>query len=182
MSKMTINLKILVCILLIGLLSSATFAQKRKSQRSTQKTTTQRNNNVETKVEISTGAEKVSIQIVNLARFIYVLGGVAKGIEEIDEQVKKGKIDSSLVEKNQEFKRKTIQSIRDLRAGLAALEVEFRTKQSLKPYLEKISGITDESAMAEDQAIAGKFVEAGRTLLLVIEKLSSTLAAMSSRQ
>lgn len=177
MSKMTINLKILVCILLIGLLSSATFAQKRKSQRSTQ-----RNNNVETNVEISTGAEKVSIQIVNLARFIYVLGGVAKGIEEIDEQARKGKIDNSLIEKNQEFKRKTIQSIRDLRAGLAALEVEFRTKQSLKPYLEKISGITDESAMAEDQAIAGKFVEAGRTLLLIIEKLSSTLAAMSSRQ
>jgi hypothetical protein len=174
---MTINLKILVCILLIGLLSSATFAQKRKSQRSTQ-----RNNNVETNVEISTGAEKVSIQIVNLARFIYVLGGVAKGIEEIDEQARKGKIDNSLIEKNQEFKRKTIQSIRDLRAGLAALEVEFRTKQSLKPYLEKISGITDESAMAEDQAIAGKFVEAGRTLLLIIEKLSSTLAAMSSRQ
>jgi hypothetical protein len=60
--------------------------------------------------------------------------------------------------------------------------VEFRTKQSLKPYLEKISGITDESAMAEDQAVAGKFVEAGRILLSVIEKLSSTLAAMSSRR
>ncbi len=160
----------------MGLLPLAAFAQKRKSQRSTQ-----RNNNAEAKVEISAGAEKVSIQIINLARFIYVLGGVAEGIEEIDEQAKKGKIDSSLVEKNQEFKRKTIQSIRDLRAGLAALEVEFRTKQSLKPYLEKISGITDESAMAEDQAAAGKFVEAGRTLLLIIEKLSSTLAAMSSR-
>jgi hypothetical protein len=34
------------------------------------------------------------------------------------------------------------------------------------------------SGTAEDQAVAGQMTESGKTLLLVIEKLSDTLAAL----
>lgn len=124
------------------------------------------------------GAEKVSIQIKNTTKFLYNLGSIAKGIEEIDTAVKERKASREIADKNTEFKRNVLQSIRNLRAGLVALEVEFRTKPELKPFLFQIQGISDISGTAEDQAIAGQFHESGRTLLFVVEKLADTLASM----
>ncbi len=128
--------------------------------------------------DIRSGAEKVSTQIKNVSKFIYVLGGVAKGIEDIDKQVKTGRVSRDIAEKNVQFKQDVIQSIRNLRAGLVALEIEFRTKPALKNYLFQIQGISDMAAAAEDQATAGQLTESGKTLLVVIEKLSNTLAAL----
>ncbi len=105
---MTKVAKILVLLICFASLFSVSFAQIRKAQRSTKQT------NVKTtevaKSEITAGAEKVSVQIVNLTKFIYVLGGVARGIEEIDEQARQGKASKALIDKNEEFKRRTIQA------------------------------------------------------------------------
>ncbi len=127
---------------------------------------------------IRNGAEKVSTQIKNVSKFIYVLGGIAKGIEDIDKSAKTGRLSRDVTSKNAQFKQDVIQSIRNLRAGLVALEIEFRTNPALKNYLIQIQGISDMSGTAEDQATAGQLNEAGKTLLLVIEKLSDTLAAL----
>ncbi len=127
---------------------------------------------------LKTGAEKVSIQIKNTTKFLYNLGSIAKGIEEIDKAVLDRKASREVADKNAKFKRDVLQSIRNLRAGLVALEVEFRTRPELKPFLFQIQGISDISATSEDQAIAGQFFESGRTLLFVVEKLSDTLASM----
>ncbi|HXG84935.1 MAG TPA: hypothetical protein VNI84_13015 [Pyrinomonadaceae bacterium] len=126
--------------------------------------------------EIKEGAEKVSTQLKNVTKFIYVLGGVAGGIEDIDKD--SGKVSRAAADLNGENKQKVIQTIRNLRAGLAALEVEFRIKPALKNYLFQINGITDISGSAEDEAAAGQFVQSGKTLLLVVEKLADTLAAL----
>ena len=80
--------------------------------------------------------------------------------------------------KNNQFKQDVIQSIRNLRAGLVALEIEFRTKPEIKNYLFQIQGISDMAGIAEDQATAGQLTESGKTLLFVVEKLSDTLAAL----
>lgn len=125
-----------------------------------------------------TGAEKVSIQIKNVSKFLYTLGGVAKGIEDIDKAVRERKASAEVARQNQEFKRQVIQSIRNLRAGLVTLEADFRLKPELRPYLLQIQGISSISGTAEDQALDGQFTESGRTLLFVIEKLADTLAAM----
>ena len=106
------------------------------------------------------------------------MGGVARGIEDIDKEVRAGEASPEVARKNRQFKRQVIQSIRNLRAGLIALEADFRVKPELKPYLFQIQGISDISGTAEDQALAGQFTESGRTLLFVIEKLADTLAAM----
>jgi hypothetical protein len=126
------------------------------------------------------GAEKVSIQIKNTTKFLYNLGGIAKGIEDIDKAVRERKASKEVADKNTEFKRSVLQSIRNLRAGLVALEVEFRTKPELKPFLIQIQGISDISGTAEEQALSGQFHESGRTLLFVVEKLADTLASMPS--
>lgn len=125
-----------------------------------------------------TGAEKVSIQIKNVSKFLYTLGGIARGIEDIDKDIKAGKVSPEVARKNREFKQQVIQSIRNLRAGLIALETDFRLKNELKPYLLQIQGISNISGTAEDQALDGQFTESGKTLLFVIEKLADTLAEM----
>lgn len=124
---------------------------------------------------VQSDAQKVSNQVMNVTKFIYLLGGIAKGIEDLDNDKKANR---AALDRNAANKKAFIQTIRNLRAGLAALEVEFRTKPLLRKYLLKIEGIADLSAQAEDLALAGRFSESGRPLVSVVEKLADTLVAM----
>lgn len=166
---------LLVCVLALAMTAAA---QRKKT---TKKTTTKPTTTTVTttnNLEIKNGAEKVSTQIKNITKFIYVLGGVARGIEDADKEAKAGKLSKTAVDKNNEFKQAVITSIKNLRAGLAALEVEFRTNPALKPYLLQIDGVTAMCGQAEDLAAAGKFTDSGKVLLVVVEKLSDTLVAL----
>lgn len=129
-------------------------------------------------LEIKQSAEKVAIQLKNVASFIYTLGGVATGIEDADKEARAGKLSKTAVDKNNQFKQAVIQSIRNLKAGLASLEIEFRTKTPIKPYLAQINGVTDLATSGEDLALAGQFTASGKSLIAVVEKLADTLAAM----
>ena len=129
-------------------------------------------------VELKAGAQKVSTQIKNVSKFIYNLGGVARVIEDLDREIAAKKASSSAPELYARNKQAIVSSIKNLRVGLAALEIEFRTKPALRNYLFQIQGIADMTGRAEDQATAGQLTESGKTLLLVVEKLSDTLAAL----
>lgn len=152
-------------------------AQKRRTPTRKTRTTagaTAASNNL----EIKSGAAKVSTQIKNVSKFIYNLGGIARVIEDLDKDIAARKASRNAPELNQKIKQDVVTSIRNLRAGLVALEIEFRTKPALKNYLFQIQGISDMSGSAEDQASNGQFTESGKTLLMVVEKLSDTLAAL----
>ena len=170
-------LTIFVTLAFIFALNLTAEAQKRRTKLKKKRTTATKTINTNA-LEIRTNAEKVSTQIKNVTKFIYVLGGIARGIEDIDAVARTGKASREVVRKNNGFKQDVIVSIRNLRAGLAALEVEFKTKPALRNYLFNIQGITDLSGQAEDLALAGRFTDSGKSLLLVVEKLSDTLAAM----
>jgi hypothetical protein len=152
--------------------------QKRKNAARKTKTAVAANTIVPA-AELKSGAEKVSTQIKNVSKFIYVLGGVARVIEDLDKDIETGKASRSATDLNAKNKQSVIATIRNLRAGLAALEVEFRTKPALRTYLFQIQGISEMSGVAEDQAMAGQLTESGKTLLMVVEKLSDTLAALT---
>jgi hypothetical protein len=163
----------LALAIVLSLAGSATAQRKKPLPKKPATTTTTTN-----ALEIRSSAEKVSIQIKNVTKFIFILGGVARSIEDADKDAKAGKLSKSVVDKNNQFKQEVINSIRNLRAGLAALEVEFKTKPSLRNYNFQIQGITELSGQSEDLATAGRFTDSGRILLTVIEKLSDTLVAM----
>jgi hypothetical protein len=128
--------------------------------------------------ELREGAEKVSIQLKNVSKFNYLLGSIATGIQDLDKEAKAGKISRELASQNEANKQKVITSIRGLRAGLIQLESDFRTKPKLRLYQISIQGVSDTAAAAEDQAMRGEFANAGKTLLLVVERLADTLVAM----
>ncbi|MCA1625642.1 MAG: hypothetical protein LC768_03045 [Acidobacteria bacterium] len=166
---------ILACI--FGLTFTAN-AQKRKAPRKKIRTATVAATTAATSSEIKAGAGKVSVQIKNVSKFIYNLGGVARVIEDLDREIASGKASRNAPDLNAKNKQAVVSSIKGIRAGLAALEIEFRTKPALRNYLFQIQGISDMSGRAEDQASAGQLTESGKTLLLVVEKLSDTLAAL----
>jgi chaperonin cofactor prefoldin len=150
-------------------------AQKRKPvpKKPVTNTTTTTNS-----LEIKQNAEKTAIQLKNVTTFLYKLGGIASAIEALDNDAKANKLSKAQLDKFNQQKQAVITSIRNLKAGLAALEVEFRTKPSIKLYLLQIQGVTDLGTQSEDLATAGRFADSGRVLVSIVEKLADTLAAM----
>jgi hypothetical protein len=128
--------------------------------------------------EVRAGAEKASGELKKVTRFIFLLGGIAQGIEDLEANAKAGKATRAAIDQNEQFKQSVVKGIQNLQAGLAALEVEFRTKSGLRPFVSTVDGVTATAGVAEDQALEGSFKEAGRTLILVVEKLSDALAAL----
>lgn len=162
---------ILVCVLMINTVADA---QRKRGRTKKTTTPTATVNNA----AIKDGAAKVGIQIKNLTKFIYLLGSVSNGIQEIDNLAREGKVSREVKAKNEQFKADVLASIRSLRAGLVSMEVDFRVKPELKPYLPLIEGIIGMSARAEDLAVAGRFTDSGKELLLIVEKLTDVLVEM----
>ncbi len=128
--------------------------------------------------DLKKGAEDVAIQIKNISKFVFVLGGVARGIEDIDKDVRAGRATPEIAKQNEEFKSNVRASVQGIRSGLVKLEIDFRTKPALKPYLIRIQGIANQSTRADDFAFAGRFNDSGKELLVAVEMLADTLVAM----
>lgn len=171
------TLTILTFVFCLNLTADAQKRRTTKRTASAAKTTTAANNAANI-AEIKASAAKVSTQVKNVTKFIYLLGGIASGIEEIDKEAKTRKVSQNALNINDKNKRKVIQSLKDLRAGLAALEAEFRTKPALRLYNFNIQGISDMSGQAEDLAASGQFTESGKMLISIVEKLSDTLVSL----
>ncbi len=176
---------IALAAVIFGMFGVSAFAQKRRYPPKPKvvttstlpgKTTTPKTDNspaaTADRVEV---AQKVSNQITNVTKFLYLLGGIAKGIEDIDNDKKANR---QAIEANAENKKNVQQTIRNLRAGLAALETEFQTKPQLKPYFQAIQGISDLAGQSETLANTNRFADAGRPLVTVVGKLADTLAEM----
>jgi len=124
------------------------------------------------------GATKVADQIKNLTRFVYLLGGVAKGIEQVDEAARKNEASPTALQQNEQNKATVKTSLRNVREGLDQLEIYFRGTPGLLDYYLKLAGSASGAATAEDQAAAGHFDQAGRSLLEVVNRLTDVLLVM----
>jgi len=124
------------------------------------------------------GATRIANQIKNLTQFLYLLGGIAKGMEDLDRQAKSGQTSPALQQQNDKNKATLKQSFSDFRVGLDQLEIYFRSTPELQGYYVKLVGSASGAADAEAQAAAGNFSQGGRTLIGVVGRLADTLVAM----
>jgi hypothetical protein len=124
------------------------------------------------------GAQRVADQIKVLTRFIYLLGGVAKGLESDDIAAQHNELSPSLLEQAKNNKARVRGNIQSVREGLDKLEIDFRTTPELQRYYIKLAGVASGAANAEDQAAANQFDKAGRTLLDVVNRLTDVLLEM----
>jgi len=167
--------RIIVGICIVICLSTASIAQTRKRQTTKKPATTAKTSTTETASAVRTdGANRVATQVKNLARFLYLVGGVVKGIEAIDAQSKDGQSSPT----NEKNKAQLRTSFTDFRVGLDNLEVYFRQTPELQPYYTKLVGSASGAATAEQQALAGNFNQACNSLLAVLGRLTDVLVAM----
>jgi hypothetical protein len=124
------------------------------------------------------GAGRVADQIKVLARFIYLLGGVAKGLEGVDDATRRNEASAAVIDQAKQNKATVRASIQSVREGLDKLEIDFRGTPELQPYYIKLAGVAARAATAEDLAAANQFDKAGRTLLEVVNHLTDVLLAM----
>src|SRR5882724_13143979 len=160
---------IIVCLLA---LPATVLAQTRSrtTRRSTQSSKTP-NASEQAAAQVKTaGATKIADQVKILTKFLYILGGVAKGIEDID--ARRSEAPPSALQKNEQNKAAVKSSLENVRVGLDQLEIYFRTTPGLQGYYVKLVGSASGAADAEAQAAAGHFDQAGRTLLGVVNRLT----------
>ena len=124
------------------------------------------------------GATRVADQIKILTRFIYLLGGVAKGLEGVDDATRRNEASTTIVEQATKNKATVRASIQSVREGLDKLEIDFRTTPELQRYYIKLAGVANGAATAEDLAGANQFDKAGRALLEVVNHLTDVLLEM----
>lgn len=124
------------------------------------------------------GATRVADQIKILTKFIYLLGGVAKGLESVDDAARRNQASPGAVDAANKSKLVVRNSIRNVREGLDQLESHIRTTPELQRYYIKIAGVAAGAATAEEQAEANQFDKAGRTLLEVVSRLTDALQEM----
>jgi cell division protein FtsB len=129
-------------------------------------------------VEIKAGAAQVATQIKTLTHFVYLLGGIVKGIQSVDEATGKHEASATTIEQNERSKTKVRDSIKNVREGFDKLESDFRFNPALQRYYPYLAGVARTGETAENQAAANRFDEAGRSLLKAIDQLADALAAM----
>jgi hypothetical protein len=122
--------------------------------------------------------ERVAAQLKTLTHFLYLYGGIAKGIESADQATRGGDGSASASEINERNKVKVKESIRNVRDGLDRFETDFRSNQTWRSYHPYVSGVTRIGEVAESQAAANRFDEAGRSLLKAVNQLADALALM----
>lgn len=121
---------------------------------------------------------RVADQVKTLTRFLYLLGGVAKGLEGVDDAVQRNEASPAVLEQAKRNKATVRTSIQGVKEGLDALEISFRTTPELQRYYIKLAGAAAGAATAEEQAAANQFDMAGRTLLGVVSRLTDVLLEM----
>lgn len=127
---------------------------------------------------VRAGAERVADQIKTLTRFLYLLGGVAKGIESADDAAQRGQASAAVQDQTQKSKATVRTSLQNVREGLDKLETDFRATPELQRYYIKLAGSAAGAATAEEQAGAGQYDRAGRSLLGVVNRLTDVLLEM----
>jgi hypothetical protein len=167
--------RIIVCLIALTIFSSVTVAQTRRRTSRPRPATTAV---VKRSEVVRVGAVRVADQLKNLTRYLYLLGGVAKGIEAADAAAKRNEASPTVVEQTKQSKARVRTSLQDVRLGLDKLELDFRSNQELNRYYIRLAGVASGAAAAEEQAAANQFDQAGRTLLEVVNRLTDVLLEM----
>lgn len=130
--------------------------------------------------EVRVGRERIATQIKALSQFLYLLGGISKGIETA-EQANRNHEESSVALPVAQIERNKIRvrdSIKNVRAGLDQLESSFRSNAALQSYYPNLAGVARIGQMAESQAASNNFDQAGRSLITAVNKLTDSLVAL----
>jgi hypothetical protein len=114
---------------------------------------------------------KLSDQIKNLTRFIYLYGRISKDLETVSAQ-------PGSAEVAKRTKSALLSNFTNLRDGLDQLERQFRFTPGLESSFQKLQGAAAKVEQAESLAAANQYDRAGRQLVEVVTQLTDVLLEM----
>jgi hypothetical protein len=123
-------------------------------------------------------ANLVADQLRSVSQFIYIYGKIVNGLELADAQTKEGAASPTAAAKNKEIKDKLGANINTLRAGIDAIASRFRSESRLQVQYLKLTGASDAIATAAQLATAGRYDDAGKSLVTAVQRLSETIIAL----
>ena len=123
-------------------------------------------------------ANKVAEQLKLVSRFIYVYGKVANGLEIAEDQAKRGETSPALVAGNQQVKQNIVANLNGLKTGIDKIALEFKSNDRLQVQYLKLTGASDAVSGAEQLAVAGRYDDAGKSLVTAVERLAETIISL----
>jgi hypothetical protein len=160
------------CALLVFSASASAHAQTR-TRRST--ATAQKRRSAASSPADAARTNAVRLQLAGLSkdmtRFLYLYGRLSKDLELTAAQT--GSADAA-----NQAKAGLIENVRAMRDRLDQLESQFRFTQGLERQYQTLQGVSARADQAAQQVSAGRYDQAGRTLLDITTQLTDVLTEM----
>jgi hypothetical protein len=170
----------IIVLITLGAASQArSLAQQKQQPKQQQKRPSRRGKPTPTPTpDMRAEASGVATQIRNVANFLYVYGKVVNTLEVAEEQAKNNQTSPEIQAKNKKSKEMLVASINGVRAGLENLANGFQPNPRLQVQYLKIAYATEAALDAERFAAAGRYHDAGKSLVTVVERLTDTIISM----
>jgi hypothetical protein len=169
----------LICLLVCLCANPSTLGQtKRKSTRPKPRTTAPAPEPAPPPVNLSAESAFVAEQIKIVTRFVYVYGKIANGLELAEEQLKRGELSATEQANNRKTKDAVVNNINGVRTGLETLAGRFQANARLQVQYLKLSYAAEAAANAERLVTTGRFDEAGKSLVIAVERLAEVMQAL----
>jgi hypothetical protein len=123
-------------------------------------------------------ATRIATQIKNITMFLYTYGKIVNSLEIADLEAKKGQIPPDIIAKNKTSKIALVNNISALRAGLSTMLKELQTNPRFQVQYLKLFIATESVISAERMVSAGRYDEAGRSLIQAVDRLTDTILSM----
>lgn len=164
--------------LMICLLAAPATSMAQRRRKSTPKTSSSAATDQAAQVGRRAAAARIATEVKTLTHFMYLLGGVVKSVEAVDRAASESGV-AEAAQRADQNKASIKQSIQNVQVGLNQLENDFSANASLRPYYHLILGVSDAAGQASRLAEQNQFDQAGRSLLVVLDKLTDALVALN---
>jgi len=123
-------------------------------------------------------ASQVAAQIRKVSNFIYIYGKVVNSLEVADDHAKNDQTSPKAQALNKENRDRLVASIGGLRAEMEDLANGFQANPRMQVQYLKLAYATEAATNAERLAAAGRYNDAGKFLVTVVERLTDTIISM----
>jgi len=170
------RISMIVLASLLALSAATAFGQTRR------RTTTRKGRATTTQSTATTDARaaatRLAEQIKSLGRFLYLYGPISKDLASSEAGAQSTQSSPTATEAIQRNRAKLREVFQNYRAQMDELETLFSSSSGLRLYYTRLLGVAASAARAEDSVAAGRYDEAGKSLLDVMNRLTDVLLQM----
>ena len=129
-------------------------------------------------LNLSAEAALVAEQIKTITRFTFIFGKVSNSLDVAADEEKKGRASAAVIEQTRKGRDTVVANIADLAAGLEKVAARFQANPRLQVQYLKVSYAVEALSNARQLASSGQLNEAGKALVLTVERLADAMLAL----